>query len=237
MDVAVKGSLVSRPYVDITLDVMERFGARVYREGYGRFKVAPGQAYGARTFHVQGDASSASYFWAAAAVTGGAVITENIHPFETRQGDIRFLELLAGMGCSIDKRADRVTVRGGALSGIEADMSGMPDMVPTLAAVALFAGGETVIQHVAHLRYKESDRLGSVSEEWGRIGARIEERADGLTVFGGGKLRGAIVHPHQDHRLAMALAVIGLRVPGIKIEDEACVHKSFPNFWELWDKL
>jgi 3-phosphoshikimate 1-carboxyvinyltransferase len=141
------------------------------------------------------------------------------------------------MGCVIDKQFNWVTVRGRELSGIEVDMSSMPDMVPTLAAIALFAKGKTIIRNVPHLRYKESDRLRSVSREWDRIGARVEERVDGLIIHGNTKLSGTVVDPHKDHRLAMALAVVGLRVPGIRIKNEFCVNKSFPNFWELWDKL
>ena len=237
VEVEVQGTMVSRPYIDITIDVMERFGVEVYREHDGYFRVPSGQIYGSREFDIEGDVSSASYFWAAAAVTGGTTTTENIYPFETRQGDIRFLEMLENMGCLIDKQADRITVRGRELSGIDADMGSMPDMVPTLAAMALFARGRTIIRNVPHLRYKESDRLRSVFSEWTRLGARIEERADGLIIHGATELTGAPVDPHNDHRLAMAMAVVGLKVPGVEIRNESCVNKSFPNFWELWDKL
>jgi 3-phosphoshikimate 1-carboxyvinyltransferase len=237
VEIEVQGTLVSSPYVDITIDVMERFGVQVYREGYGYFRVPSGQTYESQKFYIQGDVSSASYFWAVAAVTGGSVTTENIDPFKTHQGDIQFLEILESMGCLIDKQSNRVTVKGRELSGIEADMSSMPDMVPTLAAIALFAKGKTIIRNVPHLRYKESDRLRSVSKEWDRIGARVEELADGLIIHGATKLSGIVVDPHNDHRLAMALAVVGLRVPGIWLKNESCVNKSFPNFWELWDKL
>lgn len=237
VEVEVQGTLVSSPYVDITIDVMERFGVQVYREGYGYFRVPSGQTYQSRKFGIQGDVSSASYFWAVAAITEGTVTTENIYPFKTHQGDIRFLEILESMGCLIDKQFNRVTVRGRELSGIEVDMSSMPDMVPTLAAIALFAKGKTIIRNVTHLRYKESDRLRSVSKEWARLGARIEERVDGLIIHGDKKLSGTVVDPHNDHRLAMALAVIGLRVPGIGLKNDLCVSKSFPNFWELWDNL
>ena len=113
----------------------------------------------------------------------------------------------------------------------------MPDMVPTLAAIALFANGKTVIRNVSHLRHKESDRLKAIATEWSRMGARVEELGDGLIIHGGGRLSGTVVEAYDDHRLAMSLAVIGLKVPGIKIRDENCVNKSFPGFWELWDRL
>ena len=237
VEIEVTGELVSSPYVDITVDVMEQFGIQVERDGFRYFKIPSGQAYKAREFTIQGDASSASYFWAAAAVTGGAVTTENIHPFNTRQGDMGFLEVLERMGCRVERQSDRVIVHGGRLSGIEANMGDMPDMVPSLAAVALFAEGKTHIRNVHHLRIKESDRLHAIALEWGKLGAQVEETDDGLIIHGGVNLAGAEVAPHNDHRIAMSLAVIGLKVPGVKIQDEDCVGKSFPRFWQLWDQF
>jgi len=236
-EIKVMGELVSAPYVDITIHVMDQFGIHVNRDGYSSFRIPSGQQYRSREIPVQGDASSASYFWAAAAVTGGTVATVNIDPYSTWQGDIRFLEILERMGCSIEKSLDRVVVHGGTLSGIEVDMSSLPDMVPTLAAVAIFAEGKTAIRNVHHLRFKESDRLHAIACEWSRLGGRAEEIDDGLVIHGGAKLSGTIVDPHDDHRLAMSLAIVGLKVPGIKIKGENCVNKSFPQFWELWDKL
>ncbi|MFO7600302.1 MAG: 3-phosphoshikimate 1-carboxyvinyltransferase [Candidatus Desulfacyla sp.] len=237
IDVEVKGELVSSPYVDMTTHVMEEFGIRVDRDPYHCFRIPRGQDYRAREFIVQGDASSASYFWAAAAVTGGTMVTCNIHPYTTLQGDIRLLKILERMGCTIKKAADRVTVRGGELSGIEVDMSDLPDMVPTLAAVALFARGRTVIQNVAHLRHKESDRLHALAVEWGRMGGRVQELPDGLIIEGETPLSGGVADPHNDHRLAMSLAIVALRVPDLEITDKDCVNKSFPTFWRLWDCL
>lgn len=236
-EMKVTGELVSKPYVDITIDIMGRFGVHIDRDGYSYFRVLSGQEYQAGEFAIQGDASSASYFWAAAAVTGGTVVTENIYPYVTRQGDIRFLEVLERMGCFVEKKPDRVVVRGGRLSGLEVDMNTMPDMAPTLAAIGLFAKGQTAIRNVAHLRHKESDRLRCVALEWSRLGGRVEELEDGLVVHGDERLSGTVVGPHNDHRLAMALAVVGLRVPGTRIEDETCVNKSFPQFWELWERM
>ena len=237
IEIEVTGGLVSRPYVDITVDVMEQFGVGVERQEYRYFKIPSGQRYKACEFTVQGDASSASYFWAAAAVTGGTAITKNIYPFDTRQGDIRFLEILERMGCRVEKKLDRVVVYGGTLSGIEVDMSSMPDMVPSLAAVALFSAGTTHIRNVLHLRIKESDRLHAIALELNKLGARVEEVEDGLIIHGKGTLSGAVVDPHDDHRIAMSLGVIGLKVPGVMIQDEGCVNKSFPLFWESWDQL
>ncbi len=237
MEIEVDGQLVSRPYVDITLDVMEHFGVYVVRSDYHYIRVPCRQTYRSCRFTIEGDVSSASYFWAAAAVTGGTVTTTNIHPKTTRQGDLRFLEILAQMGCHVESGRAHVTVGGGSLCGIDADMSTMPDMVPTLAAIALFANGKTVIRNVPHLRYKESDRLAAVASEWRRLGSRIEELPDGLIIYGNHKLHGTTLESHDDHRLAMALAVVGLKVPGVKIKNEGCVNKSFPQFWNLWDTL
>ncbi|MGE5312359.1 MAG: 3-phosphoshikimate 1-carboxyvinyltransferase [Nitrospirota bacterium] len=237
IEIEVTGNLVSRPYVDLTVEAMERFGISVIREGYRYFRVIPGRAYQARDYTIEGDVSSASYFWAAAAVTGGSVTTTNVYPDATRQGDIGLLSILEQMGCTIERGPDRVVVRGGRLSGIEVDMRSMPDMVPTLAAIAAFADGDTAIRNVAHLRDKESDRLRAVALEWRRLGIPVKELADGLVIPGGTRPSGAVVDPHDDHRLAMALAVLGLRTPGVKIRDELCVSKSFPDFWKQWDRL
>jgi 3-phosphoshikimate 1-carboxyvinyltransferase len=186
---------------------------------------------------VEGDASSGSYFWAAAAVTGGTVRTDNIFAHTALQGDIGFLDILEKMGCTVERKSDHVMVHGNDLQGIDVDMAKMPDIVPTLAAVALFARGKTSIRNVPHLRYKESDRLEAVATEWQRLGARVEELPDGLIIHGGSPLRGGILDPRDDHRIAMALAVVGLRVPDLRIESGDCVNKSFPRFWDMWKTL
>ncbi len=237
VEIEVTGRFVSRPYVDVTLDVMKTFGIEVNRDGYRYFRISAGQRYHPCHFKIDGDVSAASYFWATAAVTGGTITTENIHPHTSHQGDIGFLEIIKEMGCQVRRETDRVIVYGGALSGIEVDMGAMPDMVPTLSAIALFANGKTVIRNVSHLRHKESNRLRAIALEWSRLGARVEELADGLIIHGGGRLCGTTVESHYDHRLAMSLSVVGLKVPGIKIRDENCVNKSFPGFWKLWDRL
>lgn len=237
LEVDVGGPLVSRPYVDLTVEVMEAFGVRIRRDGYRLFHVKAGQAYQSRDYLVAGDASNASYFWAAAAVTGGEIITENIHPFSDTQGDLQFLDVLEQMGCRIERRGDNVVVRGGDLAGLEVDMGAMPDMVPTLAALGLFAEGKTVIRNIAHLRHKESDRIHAVRMEWERLGAKVEEIEDGLVIHGDTPLKGCLLDPHDDHRLAMSMAVIGLKIEGVTVQNEGCVAKSFPEFWGLWDGL
>lgn len=237
LTIEVTGELVSRPYVDLTLDVMKTFGVNVENEDYRIFNVPSGQSYAAQEFTIDGDASSASYFWGAAAITGGTVKTGNIHPYKNKQGDMGLLDIFEEMGCNIEREDKSITVSGGSLTGVSVDMGSMPDMVPTLAVVALFAEGKTTISNVSHLRYKESDRIVDTADEIRRIGGNVEELDDGLIIYGNKKLKGAQIDPRDDHRLAMSFAMVGLKVPDIVIKDEDCVNKSFPTFWNLWDTL
>ena len=237
VEIEVLGDMVSEPYIDLTIGIMDRFGVSVVREGGRYFKVTAGKDYQACPLTIEGDISNASYFWAAAAVTEGSVTITDLNPGDTRQGDLAILEVLEAMGCRVERGPDWVTVQGAPLQGIDLDMSSIPDLVPTMAALAMFAEGRTVIRNVPHLRLKESDRIGAVATEWNRLGGRVDELPDGLVIQGGLKLTGAEVDPHDDHRLAMSLAVIGLRVPGIGIRQAECVNKSFPLFWDYWDRL
>ncbi|HDR14861.1 MAG TPA: 3-phosphoshikimate 1-carboxyvinyltransferase [Desulfobacteraceae bacterium] len=227
---------VSRAYIDLTLEAMETFGVGVDRDGYRTFRVPSGTCFGARNTSVQPDISSASYFWAAAAVTGETVVTENTDVSCTHQGDAGFLDLLEAAGCRVSRQKGSVIVHGGSLKAIDADMSAMPDMVPTLAAVALFCPGTSRMRNILHLRYKESDRIAVIAREWSRMGAHVEERKDELIIRGGVPLKTACIDPHNDHRIAMSAAVAGLRVP-LRIKNPACVEKSFPDFWKLWGDL
>ena len=235
--IVVAGELVSRPYVDMTLAVMADFGVRVRREGYARFEVPAPAAYRARRYAVEPDASSASYFLASAAVTGGRVTVEGLAR-DSAQGDARFADLLAAMGCRVEWSDAGVTVAGPPqLRGIRADMNAMPDMVPTLAPLALLARGPTVIENVANLRVKESDRLAALATELGRLGAEIEERPDGLAITPPAKVQAAQVATYHDHRIAMGMAVIGLVVPGLSIAGAECVSKTYPEFFEDLERL
>jgi len=236
VEVEITGELVSRPYVDLTLEVMAAFGISFFRRGYRYFQVPGGQTYQPREYAVEGDASSAAYFWAAAAVTGGRVTVANL-AVDSTQGDIDFLSVLARLGCHIESSPAGLTVTGGPMHGITVDMSAMPDQVPTLAVVAAFAQGETRITGVPHLRHKESDRLAAVATELRKLGAEAEETPDGLRILGGRPLHGALIHTYDDHRIAMSFAVAGLRVPGVLIADPDCVAKSFPEFWRHWETL
>lgn len=237
VEIEIVGPLVSRPYVDITLDVMKAFGLEVEQDGHRFFGIPNCNRYECRDYTIEGDVSSASYFWGASAITQGRITTDNIHHDTTRQGDIAFLDILEQMGCYIEREKDCVIMNGAPLTGVDVDMGAMPDMVPTLAAIALFAKGKTSIHNVPHLRDKESDRIGDTAMELRKIGGKVEELEDGLIIQGGQRLFGAEIDPHNDHRLAMSLAMVGLMVPGIHIMNENCVHKSFPTFWDLWDEF
>jgi len=231
----ITGELVSRPYVDLTLEVLGNFGISYYREGYRYFELPGGQSYLPREYEIEADASSASYFWAAAAVTGGQVTITNLS-LESSQGDAAFPEVLGRMGCAVESSPAGLTVQGGPLTGVTVDMGTMPDLVPTLAVLAAFAAGDTVITGVAHLRHKESDRLHAVATELGKLGIEARETPDGL-VIRGGTPKGAVIHTYNDHRIAMSFAVAGLKTAGISITDPDCVAKSFPEFWEFFHRL
>jgi 3-phosphoshikimate 1-carboxyvinyltransferase len=235
VNIEVTGSLASKPYVDITLDVMSAFGVKIPSQGYSSFLVKAGQRYLPQKYRIEGDASNASYFFSAAAVCRGRVEVKNLNP-ATIQGDIGFLDILERMGCRVTRGSDWIEVQGGELYGIEVDMNEMPDLVPTLAATAAFARGKTVIQNIGHLRLKESDRIHALAVELSKMGIRIEEGENGLKIEGG-KPHGAEIETYDDHRMAMSFAIAGLAVPGIKIKGERCVDKSFPGFWETLQKL
>ena len=235
MTILVSHGPVSRPYVDMTVDILARFGIEVQREGYTRFAVPGRQTYRAGDYAVEPDASQAGYFWGAAAITGGSVTVTGISG-ESSQGDVGLAQVFESMGCRVDHAQDGITVTGAPLRAVTVDMADMPDMVPTLAVVAAFADGTTIIKNVSHLKAKESDRLSATCNELQKMG--IEAVAeDGSLRVTGGAAHGAVIDTHDDHRMAMSFAMAGLAVPGMKIEDPDCVAKSFPNFWEVWETL
>jgi 3-phosphoshikimate 1-carboxyvinyltransferase len=235
LEIRVAGGPVSRPYVDMTVDVMDRFGVAVSRDGYERFEVAGRQAYRAGAYPVEPDGSQAGYFWAAAAICGTDIKVKGVTA-DSRQGDVKFAELLATMGCEITTESDGIAVSGHPLKAADVDMGDMPDMVPTLAVVAAFAEGTTIIRNVSHLKAKESDRLASVVNELVKMGIDARCSTDELVVTGGNP-HGAEIETYGDHRIAMSFAVAGLATPGTFIRDENCVAKSFPDFWNVFEGL
>ncbi len=235
MSITVSRGPVSRPYVDMTVDILERFGVRVQRDGYTRFDVSGGQTYRAGDYTVEPDASQAGYFWGAAAITGGSVTVEGIS-VDSSQGDVGLARVFAQMGCRIDHGPEGITVTGGHLQAVTVDMADMPDMVPTLAVVAAFAEGTTVIENVSHLKAKESDRLTATCTELNKMGIVAMAENDRLLVTGGQPC-GASIETYDDHRIAMSFAMAGLVTPGVSIVEPHCVEKSFPDFWEVWETL
>ncbi|RJR47009.1 MAG: 3-phosphoshikimate 1-carboxyvinyltransferase [Desulfobacteraceae bacterium] len=237
IDIEIEGAILSKPYVDMTIQNMEEFGVKVIEEGAGRFVVPSGRSYRGREYEVEPDASSSSYFFLAAALCGGSAKVLNLNP-RSRQGDLGFLDILEQTGCTVIRDRESIEVRGGPPTSGEMTfpMAHIPDMVPTVAALAACRPGRTIIEKAAHLRYKESDRLAAIAAELAKTDIRVEERAGGLVIEGGAP-RGAEIETYNDHRIAMSFAVLGLAVPGMKIANPDCVKKSFPGFWEELEKL
>ena len=228
----VEGALVSRPYVGVTLQVMRAFGAEVDWPEGGPIAVRAGRPYRARHFAVEPDASTAAYFFCAAAIAGGRVRVRGL-PGDSAQADAGLLAVLERMGCRVVREAGAVEVRGpaGGLAGIDVDMNAMPDAALALAVTAAFARGPTRIRNVAHLRIKESDRLAALEAELCKLGCRARAGPDELRIEPG-PLHGAAIETYDDHRMAMAFALAGLRVPGVVIRNPGCVAKSWPKYFE-----
>jgi 3-phosphoshikimate 1-carboxyvinyltransferase len=221
--------LVSVPYVTMTERVMEAFGVHVTHPTDTAYQVETGQAYQGATYNIEPDASAASYFWAAAAIAGGHVTVQGLTR-DALQGDVAFCECLRVMGCGVQYMADGIKVTGGSLQGVTVDMNTISDTVQTLAVVALFADGPTTITNVAHIRHKESDRIGDLARELRKLGGTIHEHEDGLTIEPA-TLHPAEIETYQDHRMAMSLALAGLRVDGVMIKDPGCTEKTYPGFF------
>jgi 3-phosphoshikimate 1-carboxyvinyltransferase len=231
------GALVSKPYLEMTAQIMRDFGARVAWEGERKFVIGAG-GYTGRTYAIEPDASAASYFFAAAAITGGRV---RVNELGTRslQGDRGLVHLLAQMGCELDEGPHYTEVRGpadGKLRGIEVDMSELSDVAQTLAVVAPFASSPTRVTGIGFIRHKETDRVGAVVHELKRMGIHAEEEADGYVIHPG-EPQPAQIETYDDHRMAMSFALVGLRVPGIEIKDPGCVSKTFPTYFDVLETL
>ncbi len=231
VELQVVGELVSVPYVSMTAEVMRAFGAEIQGEDHGPFTILSAKKYRGANYAIEPDASAASYFWAAGAITGGIATVEGLSR-NSLQGDVRFCECLEEMGCKVEYDADSVTVHGGKLVGINVDMSDISDTVQTLAAVAMFAEGPTTVRGVAHNRVKETDRISDLATELRKLGAEVKEFHDGLTIQPPKKITTCEVETYRDHRMAMSLALVGLRSAGLTILDPGCTAKTYPNYWE-----
>jgi 3-phosphoshikimate 1-carboxyvinyltransferase len=233
LTIEVEGELVSKPYVDMTLATMTAFDAEFEREGYERFRFSGLSSgfggYVGCEYPIEPDASAASYFFAAAAIMQGRVTVEGLGTY-SRQGDLQFVNALERMGCTVDMKPAQTTVFGGKLQGIDIDMADISDTVPTLAAVACFADGPTTIRHVAHIRHKETDRIAALVQEIRKTGCGVDEFEDGMTIHP--PLRqGATFDTYNDHRMAMSLALLGLKQEGIAIRDPGCTAKTYPSYF------
>jgi 3-phosphoshikimate 1-carboxyvinyltransferase len=235
VELLLDGPLVSQPYVHMTRHVMQAFGVHVADHALQRFVVDAPARYQGREYWIEPDASAASYFWAAAAITRGRVTVTGLGP-QALQGDVAFCDCLEQMGCQIQREAGQITVTGQPLHGISVNMNHISDTVQTLAAVALFATGPTIITGVAHIRHKETDRIGDLARELRKLGAAADELPDGLRIEPG-PLRGARIATYQDHRMAMSLALVGLQVEGVSIEDPHCTAKTYPGFFADLESL
>ena len=237
VEIEVSTELNSKPYVDMTLSIMADFGVSVERDGYHYFRISPAVYSPRSTYAIESDASAASYFFAAPAICGGTVRIKNISR-ASMQGDIGFLDVLAQMGCDINETDNSIEVTGASdLHGVDVDMRDIPDTAQTLAAIAPFASSPTRIRGIASARVKETDRVSATCTELSRLGVRVDEHEDGLTIYPCEKFRPATIRTYNDHRMAMAFSLIGLRVLGATIENPGCVSKTFPNFFGVLETL
>ncbi|MFM7319899.1 MAG: 3-phosphoshikimate 1-carboxyvinyltransferase, partial [Armatimonadota bacterium] len=235
----LEGPILSAPYIRMTVEMVRAFGGRVDVSDDERTYRVPGRQTlkSPGTYAVEPDASAASYFWAVAALTGGTVRIPGLGP-DSLQGDVGFVDVLEQMGCTIDRDPAGIAVAGPArLRGVDLDMNAISDTVMTLAAIAPFADDPTTIRNVGHIRHKETDRLHAVRTELTRMGVVVEESLDALVIHPCRHPRSARIRTYDDHRMAMAFAVAGLRAAGLWIEDPDCVAKTFPDYFPTFDRL
>jgi 3-phosphoshikimate 1-carboxyvinyltransferase len=237
IEIEVTTELNSKPYVDMTIEIMKDFGVQVERKNYERFVIKPSSFFALSPCLIESDASAASYFFAAPAICGGTVCVENISR-NSKQGDIAFLDILQQMGCVLREDSNSIEVTGArSLKGVDVDMRDIPDTAQTLAAIAPFASSPTRIGGIASARLKETDRVHATCTELTRLGIRVEEHEDGMTIYPCDKIQPATIQTYNDHRMAMAFSLIGLRFDGVIIENPSCVSKTFPDYFEVLDGL
>jgi 3-phosphoshikimate 1-carboxyvinyltransferase len=232
VEIEVEGEVASKPYIEITLDVMRDLGVSVEREAYRRFRIPAGSRYQSKVYKIEADGASANYFLAMAAVTAGKARVRGVGS-RSHQGELKFAAILEQMGCTVKMFPEAIEVTGnGPLKGVDVDMNDCPDSVQTLAAVALFAKGVTRVRNVKNLRVKETDRISAIAKECAKLGANVDEMEDGFALTPPAKVGSAEIETYKDHRMAMSFAVAAVAAPGILIKDPDCVSKSFPGFFE-----
>lgn len=242
-DVELTGKRDAKAYVKISMKMMEEFGVSMRQKSENEYEIMPSQNYTAREYQIEPDVSAACYFYAMAAINGGVAKVGHVH-FDSSQGDVKFLRVLEKMGCTVTDEPDGICLRGpkdSALRGVDVVMSDFSDQTMTLAAVAVFAKGDTIIRGVAHIRKQESNRMQAIVNELTRLGISCEEKEDGLVIHPGmpkcSDESPVEIQTYEDHRMAMAFAVIGTKVPGIRIDDPLCCRKTFENYFEWLTKL
>lgn len=237
VNIQIRGELVSKPYIDITIALMAQFGVRVINHNYQRFEILAGQQYvSPGKVLVEGDASSASYFLAAGAIKGGQVKVTGVGR-NSIQGDIQFADVLAKMGAEIEWGDDYIIARGAPLTGIDLDMNHIPDAAMTIATTALFAKGSTTIRNIYNWRIKETDRLAAMATELRKVGAEVDEGHDYITVTPPAQPHTAQIDTYNDHRMAMCFSMLAFADCGITINDPDCTSKTFPNYFETFAAL
>jgi len=237
IEVTLSTDLNSKPYVDMTITIMKDFGVEIERDGYSRFTIHPSSFFPISSYAIESDASAASYFFAAPAICGGTVKVENISR-KSVQGDVAFVDVLKQMGCVVTETDNSIMVhRPSSIVGIDVDMRDIPDTAQTLAAIAPFADSPTRIRGIASARVKETDRVHATCTELARLGVQVEEHEDGMTIYPCQNFKPANIQTYNDHRMAMAFSLIGLRFDGVTIENPSCVTKTFPNFFEVLETL
>jgi 3-phosphoshikimate 1-carboxyvinyltransferase len=237
IEIEVTTELNSKPYVDMTIAIMQDFGVEIARDDYQRFTIRPTSYLPITTYQIESDASAASYFFAAPAICGGTVRIESISR-KSKQGDIAFLDVLQKMGCIVKEGDNFIEVTGTQpLNGVEVDMGDIPDTAQTLAAIAPFASSPTRICGIASARLKETDRVHATCTELARLGVRVEEYEDGMMIYPCDDIQSAMIQTYNDHRMAMAFSLIGLRTAGVTIENPSSVSKTFPHFFEVLETL
>jgi 3-phosphoshikimate 1-carboxyvinyltransferase len=229
IQIELVGPVVSEPYIEMTLSMMRTWGDSVRQIGR-KFEIEPRRTAPLLHYQIEPDASAASYFFGLAAITDGSITVEGFGQ-TSLQGDLDFIFALEKMGCRLERSGAGVTVHGGPLKGIDLDMNAISDTVMTLGVVACFAEGPTRIRNVAHIRHKETDRITALANELRKIGAEVTEFEDGLEIIPR-PLHGAVIETYRDHRMAMSLALVGWKIPGIIIDDPGCVAKTYPRFWD-----
>lgn len=235
--IRIKGELVSKPYIDITLDTMAKFGVSVDNDNYQTFTISGDAKYVAPgKFMVEGDASSASYFLAAGAIKGGTVRVTGIGQ-NSIQGDIRFADVLEAMGAKVEWHDEYVEVTGAPLKGVNMDMNHIPDAAMTIATTALFAQGPTTMTNIYNWRVKETDRLNAMATELQKLGAKVEEGHDYITVWPTDQLKHAEIDTYNDHRIAMCFSLVALSDTPVTINDPGCTRKTFPDYFTRFKTL